>query len=134
MSADAIVARARACVGTRFRAQGRDPEIGLDCLGVVLAAAGRATAGGVPRDYSLRACGMADRAEAGLVAAGAARVSDPAMPGDILLFEPAPGQAHFGVCTDAGLVQAHLGLGRVVEGPADPTWTVHSIWRLDEEG
>ena len=37
----AIVAAVRACVGTRFRAQGRCPGIALDCVGVALVAAAR---------------------------------------------------------------------------------------------
>ena len=32
------VARARALLGTRFVAQGRDPAIGLDCVGLALLA------------------------------------------------------------------------------------------------
>ena len=32
------VDRARSLIGTRFRAQGRDPQFGLDCLGLAMIA------------------------------------------------------------------------------------------------
>lgn len=47
-----IAEEARALIGTRFRHQGRDPEVGLDCVGLVLAA--HAAAGieiEAPADY-----------------------------------------------------------------------------------
>lgn len=124
----AIVAAARGCVGTRFRAQGRVPGLGLDCVGVVLvaaAAAGIRTAtippyrlGGVPPD-----------AEKVFASVGAWPV-DAAAPGDVLAIMPAPGQRHFGVVTPQGLVHAHAGLDRVVEGPIDAGWTITGAWRL----
>lgn len=131
--ADAIVARARACLGTRFRLQGRVPGLGLDCLGLVLAAL--AAAGRVfecPRDYALRGEGLVARAEAGLAAAGGARMGGVARHGDVLLFEPARGAAHLAIMSEGGVIQAHLGVGRVVEGPADPAWAVCSVWRFGE--
>lgn len=127
-----MVARARACVGVRFRPQGRDPSTGLDCLGLVLVALGAdAHAIAAPGDYSLSADGLADRAEAELAAAGFRRVAEAAT-GDCILFEPAPGQAHFAIASDVGIVQAHLGVGRVVECPPDPAWAVRSVWRFGE--
>lgn len=130
MSAEAIVAGARACLGTRFRPQGRMPGLGLDCLGLVdaaLARAGRPI--DFPHDYSLRGDALAARAEVGLAAAGGVRVRV-ARPGDVLLFEPVSGQAHLAIASDRGVIQAHLGVGRVVEGPADPAWPVRSAWRF----
>ena len=133
MAADAIVAGARACIGTRFRPQGRVPGLGLDCVGLVLAAL---TAGGrvleCTRDYCLRDEGLGTRAEAGLVAFGGVRVAGVAWPGDVLLFEPTPGAAHLAIASGDGAVQAHLGVGRVVEGPIDPALRLRSIWRFEE--
>lgn len=34
MSGEAVVARARAAIGARFRPRGRVPEAGLDCVGL----------------------------------------------------------------------------------------------------
>lgn len=132
----ALVLGARACVGMRFRPQGRGVG-GIDCLGVVAAAA--AAAGirlPVGRDYRLTGHCLAGL-EAALRAAGCMAVqADRAMGGDLLLAVPAPGQAHFAVRTDRGLVEAHAGIGRVVERPLGPgelarDWTA---WRLPAAG
>lgn len=40
MTGDQVVARARRLIGVRFRAQGRDPAFGVDCVGLVAAALG----------------------------------------------------------------------------------------------
>ena len=101
----AAVAAARACVGTRFRPQGRVPGLGLDCIGVAVAAAR-----GGDHDGAV---------EPVLIAMGCRRVAR-ARPGDVILYAPAPGQRHLAVLAGPDLVHAHAGLGRVVEGPADP--------------
>jgi len=128
--AAAIVAAARGCVGTHFRPQGRTPGLALDCVGVVLVA-GRA-AGVVFRvpSYRLGADGEAGL-DVGLAPQGCTSVAV-AEPGDILVIAPAPGRRHLGVVVPGGLVHAHAGLGRVVEGPLDPAWVVVGAWRLPE--
>lgn len=124
-----IVAAVRGCVGTRFRPQGRVPGLGLDCVGVVLVAAGAAGLG----DVGGQAYALAGEHEAALqqalVAAGCRAVAVP-MAGDILVFAPVPNRRHLGVMTPAGMVHAHAGLGRVVEGPVDPAWPMIGAWRL----
>lgn len=127
----AIVARARSLIGTRFRAQGRSVEQGLDCFGVVVRAAGidpkRA-----PDDYALRG-GNLDAVDAGLIAVGFERVSpDQTEAGDVLVVRSAPEQLHAVVLTPSGHVHAHAGLRRVVETPAPVPWPVLSAWRLAE--
>lgn len=124
-----IVAAARVCVGTRFRAQGRMPGVGLDCVGVVAWAAGVIA----PTGYDLRGSG-AEQAELEMARLGFG-VAGEAKPGDVLLIEPAPGLRHLAVVSGAGLVvHAHAGLRRVVEGPVEAGWTILSIWQLAEEG
>ncbi|PTD16977.1 hypothetical protein [Sphingomonas fennica] len=122
----AIVARARACIGARFRPQGRNIAEGLDCVGLA------AIACDVPapaRDYALRG-GDGDRIAAGLAAAGLIPVPWPeALPGDVLLVEAGPAQAHLLVLTDVGFVHADAGLRRVVETPGRPPWPVLGAWR-----
>ncbi len=124
-----IVAAARTCVGTRFRPQGRTPGLGLDCVGVVLVAA-RAVGVGVPvlPAYALGGDHAHDL-EAVLLAAGCRPVTAAAA-GDILVIAAAPRHRHLAVVTPAGVVQAHAGLGRVVEGPIDSSWAVLAAWRL----
>ncbi len=129
-AAPAIVAAARGCVGTRFRAQGRGVGIGLDCLGVALTAA--AAAGvqfRVPR-YALGGDHEA-RLDDGLAAQDCRAVQAPE-PGDLIVVAPAPGRRHLGIVTSSGVVHAHAGLGRVVEGPLDPAWIVVGAWRFPD--
>lgn len=129
--AAAIVAAARACVGTRTRAQGRVPGLALDCLGVVAAAARSAGVKAViPSDYALGGAN-AERVAAGLAAAGCRCVATAAA-GDIIELEVAPGQRHLAVLCGASAVHAHFGVGRVVEAPLPDDWRVIAIWRLPE--
>lgn len=124
----AIVAAARACVGTRFRAQGRIPGLGLDCVGVVLAAA--AAVGVKPTCLpAYRLGGNYPDVEAILATHGCMCVGV-ILPGDVLVFAPTPQRRHFGIVTPTGLVHAHAGLDRVVEGPIDPEWAIVGRWRL----
>ncbi|WP_426165812.1 peptidoglycan endopeptidase [Sandarakinorhabdus sp. DWP1-3-1] len=123
------MAAARACVGTRFRPQGRTPGLGLDCVGVVLHAA--RAAGVVP--VAVPAYALSGETAGMLVAALAdagCRVVPCAAAGDILVLAPAARQRHLAIVTPAGAVHAHAGLGRVVEGPIDAGWTLIGVWRL----
>lgn len=122
--ADAIVARARACVGVRFRAQGRGRE-GLDCIGLVAAALGVEQ---VRADYALRG-GSANELAGELRAAGL-RPADKPCPGDVLVMRAGPGQLHLGIWTGGGLIHADAGLRRVVERPGEPPWPIVERWRV----
>jgi cell wall-associated NlpC family hydrolase len=121
--AEAVAARARALVGTRFRAQGRG-EDGLDCVGLVAAALGRPD---VRRDYALRG-GCVAEVEGELSRAGLVRAQGRGA-GDVLVMQAGPGQLHLGIWTGPGLVHADAGLRRVVERPGEPPWPVVSAWR-----
>ncbi len=123
-----IVEAARACVGTRFRAQGRTIGLALDCVGLVLVAAKAAavTIDDFPA-YSLG--GDHPALEPILARHGCAAVAI-GEPGDILIMAPTPRRCHFGILTPAGVVHAHAGLGRVVEGPIDPEWAIIGQWRF----
>lgn len=128
-SAAEIVAAARACVGTKFRAQGRMPGVGLDCVGVVAVA----TEIEVPSDYTLRSA-AGRRVEEELRRSGF-RTADAVLPGDVIVIEPAVGMRHLGVVSGPkSIVHAHSGLRRVVEGPVAPEWRVVGVWRLAGEG
>jgi hypothetical protein len=124
-SADEIVAAARALLGIRFRPQGRSPESGLDCVGVVAASIG---AERVPRDYALRG-GSLERLGAELKSAGLHRV-DTMRAGDVLVLAAGPAQLHLGIFTGTGLVHGDAGLRRVVERPAPLPWPIVHIWRF----
>ena len=119
---------ARALVGTRFRAQGRDTD-GLDCVGLA-AAALRAGGfeGAVPRGYPLRGgepVRVTARLDAVLVR------GDGEAPGDLLLLASGPGQLHLAIRTASGIVHADAGLRRVVERPGEVPWPVIAAWRVE---
>ena len=128
LASAAIVAAARGCVGTRFRVQGRVPGHALDCIGVVLVAARAAGANFVVPPYRLGSDREADL-DAALAAHGCVAVTA-AEPGDILVVAPAAHRRHLGIAVPGGLVHAHAGLGRVVEGPIDADWAIVAALRL----
>ena len=120
-----VVVRARSLVGCRFRPQGRDPELGLDCVGLVCAAFGLPP-DSVPRDYRMRGSAV------GRIQSELERffcVVATAAPGDVLLFEVAADQAHLGIMTDRGLIHADVALKAVVERPGTPPWRLVSVHR-----
>lgn len=125
---DVIAARARGLVGLRFRPQGREPALGLDCVGTAAAAAGVA----VRADYALRGDHEA-AIEAGLAELGCARVAqDESEAGDVAVCRAGPAQFHLLVLTDGGFVHADAGLRRIVERPLPAPWPVLGVWRLGE--
>lgn len=125
-----IAAEARGMIGAPFRLQGRDPALGLDCIGLALVAlerAGHCVA--APDGYGLR-MGEELRARAWLTAAGLCEVTDVA-PGDLILVHSGPFQLHLMVAThEGGFVHAHAGLRKVVEMPGPPPWPVVGFWRV----
>lgn len=128
MRADAV-ARALACVGVRFRAQGRDPAYGLDCVGLI-AWAGRVPGDRVPARYALRG-GTADGVAGRMDAAGLRRIAEPG-PGDVVLAEAGPWQFHLVLLTADGFVHADAGIGRVVAVPGAVPWRVQGGWAYGE--
>lgn len=127
MPSDAVE-RARALVGTRFRAQGRDPRYGLDCIGLAMLT--YRTEGG-RSDYRLSG-DYRRELEAGL-ARDFRRVKQ-ARPGDLMLVRIAENQYHLAVRTDAGFVHADARRRLVVETPGEPEWPVLGIYRKRMRG
>lgn len=138
MTGEDLAAAARTLVGAPFRLNGRDPRIGLDCLGVV-AAAMQATSL-VPNGYRLRSL-RRDDADAiagklGLLSAPEPNPAQPSpvIPGDVLMFRSGPCQHHLAIAVDrANIVHAHAGLRRVVLGPIPADWPIMARWRLPIE-
>jgi cell wall-associated NlpC family hydrolase len=127
----AIAARAVACVGAPFRLHGRQPEAGLDCVGLVgEALAGTGLSFDLPRDYTLRGEHL-DRIIAFFGRDCFDAIAGPDFrPGDILLCQPAVRQFHFAVIADTGAVHAHAGLRRVVLTPLPLPWPIIGHWRF----
>lgn len=124
-----VVGRARSLIGTRFRAQGREAELGLDCLGLMMLATG-VEVGAVRRDYRLG--GDHKRELMARLAVGFRRVArTQARAGDLLLIRIADRQYHLAVRTEAGFVHADIRRG-VVETPGAPPWPVFAVYRKRE--
>ncbi|MEM8917668.1 MAG: peptidoglycan endopeptidase [Pseudomonadota bacterium] len=135
-----IIARtALALVGTPFRLHGRDPNHGLDCIGLCalcVKAAGRNS--DIPNGYALRG-GDAEKIRHCIRHLGfrdIAHFSDgpdaPWNAGDIVLTRPAPLQLHLLVHTELGMVHAHAGLRRVVCTPGRLEGRILSTFRILE--
>lgn len=124
---EAAVARARLLIGTRFIAQGRDPGIGLDCVGLALLAFGidqRA----VRDDYQLS--GPHREAILAFAKKDFRRVSRRQVRiGDLLLLKPAATQWHLGLWTGSGVIHADAASRRVVERPGAPAWPLAAALR-----
>ena len=124
---DAIVARARGCVGARYRPFGRIAAFGLDCVGV----AGIALGLPVPANYQLRG-GDAERIAQSIARPGLERIAtDAAGAGDLTLLEAGIGQLHLIVLTERGYVHADAMLRRVVETPGAPAGLLLGVWRKE---
>jgi hypothetical protein len=126
-----IARRARALVGVRFRPQGRDPLLGLDCVGTAAAAA-EISPGRLRRNYALRGQHLAT-IEHQLCDLGCQPVPvERAAAGDLLVCQTGPSQFHIVVRAWESFVHADAGLGRVVERPLPLPWPVACAWRFFE--
>lgn len=127
MTAADTCRRALALVGTRFRPQGRDPALGLDCVGLI-AAVFQIPPESVPRDYQLRGDRRAEIVDAmsryfRRVSPGNCRA------GDVLLLDIAGRQSHLAIQTHSGIVHADAGIGRTVERPGEVPWKIVAVFR-----
>jgi cell wall-associated NlpC family hydrolase len=126
------VARARALVGIRFRPQGRQPEHGLDCLGLVAKAAGIPEEE-VPRGYRLRSQVPEEAIRSTF--GNRVRPIEPqqAGVGDVALARAGAGQHHLLILTGDGFIHADARHGRVVETPGSPEWPLIAAWQVVEQ-
>ena len=128
-----IAEAAASLIGTPFRLHGRNPQNGLDCVGVVWASL--KTAGlkpVIPQGYTLR-----NRSEDSFLTyaqdSGLREVDDPPKPGDILLVRTGPAQLHLLIARSKNsFIHAHAGLRRVVALPAPLPWSLLKQWRYEE--
>lgn len=122
---------ASGCLGIPFRLHGRDPRIGLDCVGLVavsLVAVGAQPS--IPTGYALRNRSI----DPWLICAdhcSLAPASGTPQAGDILLFHTGPCQQHLAIAWNAStIIHAHAGLRRVVRQPLDRSFRIQAHWRL----
>ncbi len=132
MSGGALAGAAEKFIGATFRLNGRDPVTGLDCLGLVilsLAEIGRPVR--LPLRYGMRNAGLARYLRLPEAHGFVAIDGTEAEPGDVLVFEPGPGQLHLAiVATQGGIIHAHAGLRRVVRTPFPLPSPIIGHWRL----
>ena len=137
---DLIAAKALALCGTDFHLHGRDPDHGLDCIGlaeICLHAAGRKCV--APNGYAMRGGSLAQIATAmvlagfGEVAADDLSAESNLQDGDVVLVRPSPVQWHFMIRAKNGFVHAHAGLGAVVFSPGKAAWPITKVFRLSEK-
>ena len=121
----------RGLVGCRFRLHGRDPDTGLDCVGVLAVAMARAGfRADWPLDYALRSQGLV-KAVSMAGDWGFAPVNGARWPGDVMMIRVGPCQSHLVLCEQGGaVIHAHAGLRRVVLSPSRPDGEVIGHWRL----
>lgn len=128
MTGAQLAEAARALIGVPFRLHGRDPSIGLDCIGVLAAACGAPER--LPGRYTLRSRHPPPTAA---IAArlGLRETEGPVEAGDVIMVRPGAYQHHLAIATAPDrFVHAHAGLRRVVEGPISTDWPVIGHWCL----
>lgn len=127
-----IFLTARSCVGSPFRHQGRTPEHGLDCVGLIfyvskilgLSDFDLADYKKIPRREAIsRMTGVAGFAE---------RPKSEMMPGDVVILRIGKYLEHSAILSDRGIIHACEKYGRVVEHRLDSEWrsriiSVHSF-------
>lgn len=126
-----LAAAASSLVGTPYRLHGREPESGLDCVGLVLAAL--TLLGRSPQAIS--GYGLRNLDHTRFVPlfgkVGFVPSCGPIVPGDLLQVQPGPAQVHLLIANCAGgFVHAHAGLRRVVVTPGPLAWPLLAHWRL----
>ncbi|MBX7458902.1 C40 family peptidase [Qipengyuania sp. 1NDH17] len=117
--------------GTLFRFHGRNPETGLDCIGLAACALERAgVKSDAPSGYLLRNSDISRHLEK-ILDAGFAPVTGKPLRGDILLVRPGPSQQHLLIALGKHrFVHAHAGLRRVVIQTGLSGWSILHHWRL----
>lgn len=126
MTGREIVERARSFVGCTFRPQGRDPTIGLDCVGLVVAVF-QIEPRQVRRDYRL---GGPHRSQLETELLRFFRRVTAPQAGDVLLCDIARTQTHLAMHCGGSFIHAHAGLRRVVETPGQPSWPISAFRQL----
>jgi len=122
---------ARSMIGCPFMLHGRNPQTGLDCVGLIAAsldAIGRPPV--APAGYRLRNRTIAIWLGCA-AASGFEAHEERSIAGDVLLVSPSSGQHHLLIQDVEGeVIHAHAGLRRVVRQPCPAEFSVLKKWRL----
>lgn len=122
---------ARSFIGAPFRLYGRDPDTGLDCVGLLVVSLNSiGIRADPPSGYRLRNSAI-DRWLGHLHSAELIKNSAPIQAGDVLLVYPGPRQYHFMIADGSSqAIHAHAGLRRVVRQPILAGLNLVTLWRL----
>ncbi len=131
----AIITCALAYVGVEFVHQGRHPQKGLDCIGLLVLA--HQDAGYDVSDWTTYSRQPDPTTLFKHLALNFERVDREPAEGDCLLFNyRRRGPQHVGLFDGAGgLIHTWADIGRVVYNPHDERWLrrLHSVWHVKEE-
>ncbi|MEM6832526.1 MAG: NlpC/P60 family protein [Pseudomonadota bacterium] len=116
-----MIAAARACLGTRFRHQGRQRRHGLDCLGLVVVAARAAGIALIDSRCYSRQPSPSDF-QYYVLANRLVKANKPA-PGTVGVFDFGSGPQHVALFTPSGMIHAYAPSRKVVEHGFGAPWT-----------
>ena len=126
---EALARAALQFIDVPFRLHGRDPQTGLDCVGLVAAAMQRCGHPVTPpQGYALRTLDLAPF----LHSASQSGLSQVRRHGDVVLVAVHSLQPHLLIAAPDGFVHAHAGVGRVTFLPGSLPWPIIRQWRLLE--
>ena len=128
-SPERVVAKARTAVGTRFRPQGRNPQTGLDCVGLATWAFD-IPAETIRGNYRLGGAHFAELERE--LTKRFSRAGFEGRPADLWLCRISSRQAHLSICCGQSFVHADARLRRVVETPGRPPWPVIAAFRIKQ--
>ena len=126
-----LIHNARSCIGARFLHQGRNPDIGLDCAGLVYCTYSKTGfAYLVPSDYQSipNPSVLVSTLEKHLV-----KTDSPNL-GDVILFRIKRQPQHLGIYCGETFIHAYSVAGQVVEEYYNRKWKVRTLgfYTLDE--
>ena len=126
MTADDIIAAARACLGTPFVHQGRIPGVALDCAGLIVSVAGAVGAEYV--DHSGYGRNPANGLLESVLDAQPflERVFD-RQPGDVLLMRFAGEPQHLAIFTGNNIIHSYESVGKVCEHRLADVWAARIV-------
>ena len=133
MTGLALAAAAEKLVGAPFRLHGRDPQTGLDCIGVLTSALGEiGRSASLPANYALKSRMIPDLNELA-DRCGLIETQGALMPGDVVFTRVSPCQHHLLLAVRQNrFVHAHAGLRRVVISDGPLPWPAIACWQLNE--
>ncbi|HRF74157.1 MAG TPA: NlpC/P60 family protein [Accumulibacter sp.] len=131
MTADQIVAAARACLGTPFRHQGRQPGAngGIDCAGLVVHVAGALGCSYLDQEGygTLPANGLLEAALDAQPCLERVFDIDAKQPGDVLLMRFTGEPQHLAILAGETLIHAWEAPGLCCEHNIDATWLARIV-------